>query len=59
MKEGTQNTNTNTNVKFNSAAYFSTPVWVAEAPVFLKKMLKLIRNNVNKKELFFATTQLK
>ena len=41
MKEGTQNTNTNTNVKFNSAAYFSTPVWVAEAPVFLKKMLKL------------------
>ena len=41
MKEGTQNTNTNTNVKFNSAAYFSTPVWVVEAPVFLKKMLKL------------------
>ena len=39
MKEGTQNTSTN--VKFNSAAYFSTPVWVAEAPVFLKKMLKL------------------
>ena len=39
MKEGTQNTRTN--VKFNSAAYFSTPVWVAEAPVFLKKMLKL------------------
>ena len=31
----------NNHVKFDSAAYFSTPVWVAEAPVFLKKMLKL------------------
>ena len=31
----------NNNVKFNSAAYFSTPVWTAHAPVFLTKMLKL------------------
>ena len=31
----------NNNVKFNSAAYFSTPVWTAHAPVFLPKMLKL------------------
>ena len=31
----------NNQVKFSSAAYFSTPVWTAEAPMFLKKMLKL------------------
>ena len=28
-------------IKFNSAAYFSTPVWTADASVFLKPMLKL------------------
>ena len=31
----------NNHVKFNSAAYFSTPVWTADASVFLKTMLKL------------------
>ena len=31
----------NNHVKFDSAAYFSTPIWTAHAPVFLKKMLKL------------------
>jgi hypothetical protein len=31
----------NNNVKFNSAAYFSTPVWTADASIFLTKMLKL------------------
>ena len=31
----------NNHVKFNSAAYFSTPVWTAEAPMFLSKMLRL------------------
>ena len=31
----------NNHVKFNSAVYFSTPVWTAEAPMFLKKMLRL------------------
>ena len=34
--EGSQN-----HVKFNSAAYFSTPVWTAECPMFIKPMLKL------------------
>ena len=28
-------------VKFTSAAYFSTPVWTAECPMFIKPMLKL------------------
>ena len=32
---------TNNNIKFNSAVYFSTPVWNADASIFLKKMLKL------------------
>ena len=36
--EGTNNT---TNIKFNSSQYFGTPVWHAEAPQFLKMMLKL------------------
>jgi hypothetical protein len=31
----------NNNVKFDSAAYFSTPVWTADASIFLTKMLKL------------------
>ena len=31
----------NNNIKFHSAAYFSTPVWTAEVPNFLKLMLKL------------------
>jgi len=31
----------NNHVKFDSAAYFSTPVWTAYAPMFLKTMLKL------------------
>jgi len=32
---------TNNNIKFHSAAYFSTPVWTAQVPNFLKQMLKL------------------
>jgi hypothetical protein len=31
----------NNHVKFSSAAYFSTPVWTAEVPQFLNKMLRL------------------
>ena len=31
----------NNNVKFTSAAYFSTPIWTAEVPQFLNKMLRL------------------
>jgi hypothetical protein len=31
----------NNHIKFDSAAYFSTPVWTADASVFLKTMLKL------------------
>ena len=28
-------------IKFDSAAYFSTPVWTAQCPMFIKPMLKL------------------
>jgi hypothetical protein len=31
----------NNNVKFTSEAYFSTPIWTAEVPQFLNKMLRL------------------
>ena len=33
--------NNNNNIKFNQAQYFGTPVWSAEAPQFIKMMLKL------------------
>ena len=36
-----QGTNNNNNIKFNQAQYFGTPVWTAEAPQFVKMMLKL------------------
>ena len=36
-----QGTNNDSNIKFNSAQYFGTPVWTAQAPQFLKMMLKL------------------
>ena len=32
---------TNNNIQFNSSQYFGTPIWNADAPVFLKQMLKL------------------
>ena len=35
-------------IKFNSAAYFSTPVWTADASVFLKTMLKLYQLYISK-----------
>ena len=36
-----QGTNNDSNIKFNQAQYFGTPVWTAEAPQFVKMMLKL------------------
>ena len=33
--------NASNNIKFNNAQYFGTPVWTAEAPQFVKMMLKL------------------
>ena len=47
----------NNHVKFNGAAYFSTPVWTAQATVFLKKMLKLTDGYLKKtKKIILAKT---
>ena len=35
-------------VDFKSAFYFQTPVWVAEAPMFLKNAIKVTDNALNK-----------
>ena len=43
MKQGGSGSTTTSkeNIKFNSAAYFSTPVWNATVLTYLKPMLKL------------------
>jgi len=36
-----QGTDKDHHIKFNNSQYFGTPIWNAEAPIFLKQMLKL------------------
>ena len=37
-------------VDFKSEFYFSTPIWVAQAPMFLKSMTKLTNKYIKKAE---------
>ena len=47
MEQGSNNTKPN-HVDFKSAFYFQTPVWVGEAPMFLKDAIKLTDKYVKK-----------
>ena len=40
MKQGGSNKETKQRVDFKSAFYFQTPVWIAEAPMFLKNKIQ-------------------
>ena len=37
-------------VDFKSAFYFQTPIWIAEAPMFLKNTIKVTNQYVKKAE---------
>jgi len=47
MEQGSNNTKPN-HVDFKSAFYFQTPVWVGEAPMFLKDAIKLTDKYIKK-----------
>ena len=49
MKQGGSNKPTG-HVDFKSAFYFQTPIWIAEAPMFLKNAIKVTDKYVKKGE---------
>ena len=50
MKQGGSNKETKQRVDFKSAFYFQTPVWIAEAPMFLKNAIKVTDKYIKKAE---------
>ena len=46
-------------VDFKSAFYFQTPVWIAEAPMFLKSAIKLTDKYLKKGEKLLKDPEVK
>ena len=49
----------NNDIKFNSAVYFSTPVWTADCSMFLPKMLKLTDGYLKKTKKTVMSKKIK
>ena len=50
MIQGGSNKQNKNHVDFKSAFYFQTPLWVAEAPLFLKNTLKVTDKYIKKSQ---------
>ena len=55
MIQGGSNEKSKNHVDFKSAFYFQTPVWIAEAPMFLKNAIKVTDKYIKKADKLYES----